>query len=204
MSNKINDYLKELADLNTLEDENALIHFYDISDLIKRAISKTIFKKWNIYAGEIKINENKTIKENAEEHIKNLLDKFGTLEAYRLYRDYEGLKYYLGFHEAQRTGNKIKGVLMYSATNGAYGFVTSLYNFCHLVLKDEWLLDYSFIHSLIDEKGIKKPLYELSGEANLNLFCIKWYKNRKVEITFNSEKEAEKFLETINEIRGLK
>ena len=170
-----------------------LLNEYDVRDVQRKALHKKFEEKHGTYLsdGHFKdINENLPIERQFALLEESVLGKHGSVEKYKLDKEYENLHHYLGVRSSVLKGSQVINLRHWSGV-----FVTLpadvFYNFAHHVLKGKYLRDYAKVHSEFTDKQIEE-YYSPKGVVKTDLFTMKRFMNGRIDVTFNDAASAKK------------
>lgn len=187
------------------------LNSFMVGDLFKEAVRQELKNKSDVYLGEnLNFDDNKTLQENLNLNLIKIKEVFGSiLEMKKVNAFYYGNVYFRHFsgseyRKAEKTiikGNKIINFRCLHLYSGLYSVVDKLYNLIYILTEDKVLGNYCEINQYIEDNNLKEDLYNMYGEVKIKDFTFKLFKNGRLDITFKTDEQANKFFKEIERIQ---
>lgn len=201
---RIQEILNEVGQTENLNS-------FMVGDLFKEAIRQELKNKSDVYMGDnLKFDDNKTLQQNLDINLLKIEEVFGSiLEMKKVNAFYYGNVYFRDFNgseyrKAEKTTIKGKKIINFRCLDlycGLYSVVDKLYNLIYILTEDKDLGNYYEIHKYIEDNNFKADLYGMYGEVKIKDFTFKLFKNGRLDITFKTDEQAEKFFKEIEKIQ---
>lgn len=175
---------------------------FQIRDVEQYAIRKRFESKYGTYPTD-KLMEGIDKYLPVSEQFKLLEQKMraehGTISKFNLKKDFDYFSNRVRYDNAVLKGKKVTGF-----RDVGYFVVLpvdEVYNFAHNVLKGEYLPDLKKVHEQVMGTQ-KEAYYRPDGFVKTDLFTMERFKNGRVDVTFNDETSAKKFMGAVKKLGG--